>query len=138
MVASDILTEIDGFPSSASLSTLNHDIDKMQLVEHASHEDLQTEAAEETRFYVEHHTKLRSFLNRVLHQLYTPNKAYAQPHELADLVCGLSAELRQWYQSLPLSQQFVRDATIFSLHLPSMSLRLVRIWLPTCHKLFRF
>ena len=123
---SDILTEIDGFPSSSSLSILNRDTDdEMETAASISHDALLADASADAKAFIENHVKLRSFVNRVLHHLYTPNKAYAQPHELADLVCSLSAELRQWYQILPLEQQFVRDATIFSLHVPSMSLRVV-------------
>lgn len=122
------MTEIDGFPSSAALSILSRSInDEIEAVASITNDVLLDDATEEAKILIDNHARLRAFLNRVLHQLYTPNKAYAQPHELADLVCSLSAELRQWYQTLPLEQQFVRDATIFSLHVPSMSLRVVSI-----------
>ncbi|KAJ9138224.1 Zn(2)-C6 fungal-type DNA-binding domain protein [Pleurostoma richardsiae] len=118
----DILTEIDGFPSATSLSLLNQDNAKLNLSDAmtpgspaASHND---------RSSIGNHVQLRSYLNRILHLLYIPHKAYAQPHELADIVCGLSAKLRQWYQSQPLDQQFVRDVTIFSMNVPSMNVRL--------------
>ncbi len=75
--------------------------------------------------YIENHVRLRIFLNRVLHLLYAPTQAYAQPHELADLVCSLAASLRDWYQAQPLDQQFVRDATTYSINTPSMGVRLV-------------
>lgn len=78
---------------------------------------------------IDNHALLRLQLNRVL-RLYTPTKAYAQPHELAELVFGLSAQLRQWYQTQPLDSQFVRDATTFSMTTPSVPLHLVS--LPTC------
>lgn len=75
--------------------------------------------------YIESHMWLRCHMNRILHLLYGTNKAYAQPHELADIVCSLSAELRQWYRSRPLEQQFVRDATTLSMNVPPASPRLV-------------
>ncbi|KAL1896368.1 hypothetical protein Sste5346_004753 [Sporothrix stenoceras] len=80
-------------------------------------------------FHVENHVRLRILLNRILHLLYAPTKAYAQPHELADIVSSLTAGLRTWYQAQPPDQQFVRDATVFSINQPSavatnMSLRL--------------
>ncbi|OAA63379.1 Zn(2)-C6 fungal-type DNA-binding domain protein [Niveomyces insectorum RCEF 264] len=78
-------------------------------------------------FYVENHVRLRILLNRILHLLYAPTKAYAQPHELADVVASLSAGLRDWYQAQAMDQQFVRDATIFSMSMPSMDLRLREI-----------
>lgn len=75
---------------------------------------------------IDNHTLLRLQLNRILH-LYTPNKAYAQPHELSEQVFNLSAQLRQWYQSQPLEIQFVRDATTFSMINPSVPLHLVSL-----------
>ncbi|CAK7233479.1 hypothetical protein SCUCBS95973_008608 [Sporothrix curviconia] len=69
-------------------------------------------------FYIENHTRLRILHNRILHQLYAPTKAYAQPHELADIVRNLSAGLSEWYQALPPDQQFVRDATVYRTNQP--------------------
>ena len=69
--------------------------------------------------HVENHVRLRILLNRILHLLYAPTKAYAQPHELADIVSGLTADLRDWYQAQPPDQQFVRDATVFSINQPA-------------------
>lgn len=75
--------------------------------------------------FLESHLWLRSHLNKVLQYLYSTSKAYAQPHELADLVCNLSADLRGWFQSQPLGAQFARDATAFSMSVPTMPLRKV-------------
>ncbi|KIH87417.1 hypothetical protein SPBR_04705 [Sporothrix brasiliensis 5110] len=69
--------------------------------------------------HVKNHVRLRILLNRILHLLYSPTRAYAQPHELADIVARLSASLRAWYQAQPPGQQFVRDATVFRIHQPS-------------------
>lgn len=71
--------------------------------------------------YIESHTWLRGHQNRILH-LYTPNKAYARPHELADLVARLSAELREWYHSQPLDRRFPRDATTFNMNNSALTL----------------
>lgn len=75
-------------------------------------------------FFIDNHTLLRLQLNQILH-LYTPNKAYAQPHEFAEHVISLSGRLRTWYQSLPPEAQFVRDATTFNMTRPSIPLHLV-------------
>lgn len=58
---------------------------------------------------------LRGHMNRILH-LYTPTRAYARPHELTDLVLGLSTNLQKWYHSLPLEIQFPRDILTFNIH----------------------
>jgi len=75
---------------------------------------------------VESHVWLRSHLNKILRLLYGTNKAYAQPDELSDLVRLLSGDLDRWYKDQPLDQHFVRDATIFNMHAPEMSFRVVR------------
>jgi hypothetical protein len=72
--------------------------------------------------YIDNHIWLRGHLNRILH-LYTPTRAYARPHELAELVTRLSSELRQWYHRQPLHRQFARDATTFNMNEASMPLR---------------
>ncbi|KAH8897607.1 hypothetical protein GQ53DRAFT_817898 [Thozetella sp. PMI_491] len=113
----DILTEVDGFPSNTILHLL-----ESTLVRGPRHlADLTSDEE-----YIKSHFWLRNNLNTIL-SLYTPNKAYAQPHELADLVNDLSTELRDWYRSQPRARQFPRDATTFSMHIPSMSTRMKEI-----------
>ncbi|EQB54049.1 hypothetical protein CGLO_06159 [Colletotrichum gloeosporioides Cg-14] len=105
IIECDILTEVDGIPSDKTFEVLTKTND------------------ESMSGFLESHLWLRSHLNKVLQYLYSTSKAYAQPHELADLVCNLSADLRGWFQSQPLGAQFARDATAFSMSVPSMPLR---------------
>jgi hypothetical protein len=65
--------------------------------------------------YLEGVVWLRSHMNRILH-LYTPTRAYARPHELADMVFKLATTLRDWYQALPLEKQFPRDVVTFTIN----------------------
>ncbi|CAK7228850.1 hypothetical protein SBRCBS47491_007049 [Sporothrix bragantina] len=89
---------------------------------HQSHSHLQQQPQRQPqrlpKFYIENHVRLRILLNRILHLLYAPTKAYAQPHELADIVYSLTAGLREWYQAQPPDQQFVRDATVYNINQP--------------------
>ncbi|ERS98238.1 hypothetical protein HMPREF1624_05021 [Sporothrix schenckii ATCC 58251] len=87
---------------------------------HQQHNSLQRPPPQRSpASHVENHVRLRILLNRILHLLYSPTRAYAQPRELADIVARLSASLRTWYQAQPPDQQFVRDATVFRIHQPS-------------------
>ncbi|KAL1864271.1 hypothetical protein VTK73DRAFT_6002 [Phialemonium thermophilum] len=132
LLESDILTEIDGFPSADTLPLGNPGALGVTHLA-SSPGGLATGAESPGRrfgpwgYTIASHLTLRSILNRVLCHLYVPNKAYAQPHELADVVFSLAADLRQWYQAQPLDQQFVRDATVFSMNVPSVDLRMREI-----------
>jgi hypothetical protein len=85
---SDILTELDGIPSQP---ILNQDVHTHITV-------------------IDKHFWLRNHQNKVL-RLYTTDMAYAQPHDVGDLIRALSTELDSWYRSLPFEDQFVRDIT---------------------------
>ncbi|CAK7204281.1 hypothetical protein SEUCBS139899_007036 [Sporothrix eucalyptigena] len=91
-------------------------------IDQHTHNHLQQRSPQRTpKFHIENHVRLRILLNRILHLLYAPTKAYAQPHELADIVYSLTAGLRNWYQAQPPDQQFVRDATVFNINQPASS-----------------
>ncbi|KAI8238999.1 Hexose transporter HXT13 [Colletotrichum sp. SAR 10_99] len=67
IIECDILTEVDGIPSDKTFEVLTKTND------------------ESMSGFLESHLWLRSHLNKVLQYLYSTSKAYAQPHELADL-----------------------------------------------------
>ncbi|KAH7139851.1 hypothetical protein B0J13DRAFT_68285 [Dactylonectria estremocensis] len=128
ILESDILTEIDGF-ASKSCPSLLPDYPESSAFAAVSSEGQQAVDWGESldRNAIENHTWLRCHLNRTLHLLYSPNKAYAQPHELADIVSSFAGDLSRWYRSRPLNQQFSRDTTTLSMYMPDMSLRLREI-----------
>ncbi|KAH7129233.1 hypothetical protein EDB81DRAFT_808912 [Dactylonectria macrodidyma] len=128
ILESDILTEIDGF-ASKSCDSLLPDYLESSAFATINSEGQQAAGWIESidRNAIENHMWLRCHLNRTLHHLYSPNKAYAQPHELADIVSGFADDLSRWYRSRPHNQQFSRDTTTLSMYMPDMSLRLREI-----------
>ncbi len=126
-VTSDLLTELDGLPCTDITGLLNQRL--------SGHHGSSIESLTTTRdsqdhtpqgASIENHVWLRSHINKVLTLLYNTDKAYAQPDELVGPVKSLSADLDRWYRDQPLDQQFIRDVTIFNMHSPEVSFRLVR------------
>lgn len=122
---SDILTEIDGIPGKGWSSLLANWTDKSLFVPSKTGDEVHAWDDWEDGKYFENHMWLRCHLNQTLHLLYGPNKAYAQPHELGDIVCSLSADLDRWYQGRPLNERFVRDITTLDMYVPLINHRLV-------------
>ena len=118
ILESDILSEIDGF--TVFQTTTQHGLSSDPATSSAHHSDTL-----ENSFPLDAHLYLRICLNSILENLYSPEKAYAQPYEIADLVQRSEAKLRDWYRSLPLSQQFVRDLSTFTMSVSTLSLQQV-------------
>lgn len=122
MITSDILTEVDGFPSQAYRVVQPRGLLPLQPITQGA----SPAETSESIFYLQCHLWLRDALNKILHDLYTPNKAYAHPYELAESVGPFSSRLRQWYRALPIEYQFIRDLATFNVGSHAMTLRQVR------------
>lgn len=105
--SSDILTEIDDVPSTISLGLLasfaERDPGRNGYTDILAGAD---DSEPPSRAYIDSHLWLRSMLNKILVELYGPDNAYGQPHDISHLVQNLSGQLQSWYLSVPPSQQF--------------------------------
>ena len=121
--SSDILTELDAFPSQSQHTLNRYWPTPFHTTEVES--NIPTGETDITPF-IQGHLFLRDTLNRILHDLYSPDNANAAPHELGDLVDSFSTKVRQWSRGLPFDHQFAQDITTFTMSGQSLSMRQVR------------
>ena len=67
------------------------------------------------------HLQLRGYLNSVLANLYTTERAYCRPEEVAIVLTDIARRLDVWYWSLPLDMRFPRHSAAFIMTVPNMS-----------------
>lgn len=61
------------------------------------------------------HLRLRGYMNSVLDNLYTLNRAYCRPEEVAEVLTDIGRRLDLWYWTLPLEMRFSRHPSAFFL-----------------------
>ncbi|KAL1969238.1 hypothetical protein VTN77DRAFT_492 [Rasamsonia byssochlamydoides] len=124
LLQSDILSEIDGAPSTRVPRILptKSDAQSSSLV-HDGHIAV-VSAPSPDYYYFSANLWLRSYLNRILGRMFTTDQAYCQPKDVGSMITEISLEIESWYRSLPLDLQFVRDARSFRLLRPAIPTRM--------------
>lgn len=140
VLESDLLSELDDIPSTP--------VALLQSAAICSHENGQSNRSSDSDHYSNiendvarlffHHFHLRLVMNDILHELYTPSKAYTPPSVIGEAISKISRNLEDWYRSLPLNMQFSRSTVTIhstkpqSRHLVRSAICMSRIQLTFC------
>ncbi len=130
--ASDILSEIDGVPSQRlhniavslaqeTVTTSPHPLGNEQIA--PTQDDALTQE-------LQAHLRLRGYMNSILDNLYTLNRAYCRPEDVAVVLTDIARRLDLWYWTLPLDMRFPRHPSAFVL--TSHSMYDVMVWFEHC------
>jgi hypothetical protein len=133
MCHSDILTEIDGVPSQR-LHNIGLSMVYDTVTTPPNLVGSEPGAPSNDDFVAQElnsHLRLRGYLNSVLSNLYTTERAYCRPDEVAIVLTDIARRLDVWYWSLPLNMRFPRHPAAFLLTIPRMSGLMVNLGL--CH-----
>ncbi|KAK5058967.1 hypothetical protein LTR84_011231 [Exophiala bonariae] len=127
LLESDILTEIDGVPShrlhNIGLPTA---FDAVTTPPNLMGSEPGSSLTYDYAIQELHsHLTLRGYLNSVLANLYTTERAYCRPDEIAANLTDIARRLDIWYWSLPLEMRFPRHPAAFLLTIPRMSDKMV-------------
>ena len=123
ILESDILSEIDGVPSqrlhnivvaldSETITTPPNLFGNEPTV--PTDEDYQSQE-------LQAHLRLRGYMNSVLENLYTLDRAYCRPEDVAIVLTDIARRLDLWYWTLPLDMRFPRHPSAFMLASHTMS-----------------
>lgn len=131
---SDILSEIDGIPSHR-LHVIGLSLASEAITTPTPHfgQELRAPVGDENELHM--HLRLRGLMNMVLDNLYTMERAYCRPVDIADVVTDLSSRLDRWYWSLPVSSRFLRHPSAFNFASNQISEHLVGYRNPRTHDL---
>ena len=123
LLESDILTEIDGVPSQRLHNIgLSMAFDTVTTPPNLMGSEPGPPSVHDYAIQELHsHLRLRGYLNSVLANLYTTDRAYCRPDEVAVVLTDIARRLDVWYWSLPLEMRFPRHPAAFLLTMPQMS-----------------
>ncbi|KIX01281.1 uncharacterized protein Z518_09006 [Rhinocladiella mackenziei CBS 650.93] len=115
ILESDILTEIDGIPSqrlhNIGVSLANDTVTTPPNL--FGHDFSAPPGESHPSWELQAHLRLRGYLNSVLDNLYTANRAYCRPDDVAEPLTDIARRLDLWYWSLPLDMRFPRHPSAF-------------------------
>lgn len=123
LCASDILSEIDGVPSQR-LHNIAVALAQETVTSPSSLSGNEPVASTNDDYHsqeVHAHLRLRGYMNSILDNLYTLNRAYCRPEDVAIVLTDIARRLDLWYWTLPLDMRFPRHPSAFVLTSHNMS-----------------
>ncbi|KAF7167778.1 hypothetical protein CNMCM6106_003221 [Aspergillus hiratsukae] len=114
---------MDPLAQSATPEELNLRIERDHNIDGAS----PSITAHSSEYYFSWNLWLRARLNQIISEMYSTDRAYCKPQNVASIITETSSELGFWYRSLPMNLQFIRDVESFEILQPRMPTRLKEI-----------
>ncbi|KIX93068.1 uncharacterized protein Z520_11125 [Fonsecaea multimorphosa CBS 102226] len=118
MSISDILSEIDGVPSDRLHTVIVAALNRTTAVtvpQVLGNEPIQASVDNYQSLELQTHLQLRAYMNTILEHMYSAQRAYCRPDEVAGVITEIGRRLDLWYWNLPLNLRFPRHPSSFRL-----------------------